>query len=64
MSRELTSSELSRLSANLTNPNLSDETKGLRVSGMISGLHLSQQASQNFEKGMSEHLGQTENLKR
>ena len=64
LSRELTSSELSRLSANLTNPNLSEETKGLRVSGMISGLLLSQQASQNFEKGMSEHLGQTENLKR
>lgn len=64
LSRELTSSELSRLSANLTNPNLSEETKGLRVSGMISGLLLSLQASQNFEKGMSEHLGQTENLKR
>ena len=64
LSRELTSSELSRLSANLTNPNLSEETKRLRVSGMISGLLLSQQASQNFEKGMSEHLGQTENLKR
>ena len=64
LSRELTSSELSRLSANLTNPNLSEETKGLRVSGMVSGLLLSQQASQNFEKGMSEHLGQTENLKR
>lgn len=64
LSRELTSSELSRLSANLTNPNLTEETKGLRVSGMISGLLLSQQASQNFEKGMSEHLGQTENLKR
>ena len=64
LSRELTSSELSRLSANLTNPNLTEETKRLRVSGMISGLLLSQQASQNFEKGMSEHLGQTENLKR
>lgn len=63
LSRELTSAELSRLSANINNPDLSEESKRMRVSGMIGGIVLSQQASQNFEKALSQQ-GQNENIKR
>ena len=64
MSRELTSAELSRLSATLNNDNLSEETKRLRVAGMVNGIVLSQQASQNFEQGMQEQQGRSENMHR
>ena len=64
MSRELTSAELSRLSATLNNDNLSEETKRLRVAGMVNGIVLSQQASQNFEQGMQEQQGRSENMNR
>ena len=64
MSRELTSAELIRLSATLNNDNLSEETKRLRVAGMVNGIVLSQQASQNFEQGMQEQQGRSENMHR
>ena len=64
MSRELTSAELSRLSATLNNDNLSEETKRLRVAGMVNGIVLSQQASQNFEQGMQEQQGRNESMHR
>ena len=64
MSRELTSAELSRLSATLNNDNLSEEAKRLRVAGMVNGIVLSQQASQNFEQGMQEQQGRSENMHR
>ena len=64
MSRELTSAELSRLSATLNNDNLSEENKRLRVAGMVNGIVLSQQASQNFEQGMQEQQGRSENMHR
>ncbi len=64
INRELTSAELSRLSATLGNESLSDEAKRMRVAGMVSGIVLSQQASQNFEQGMAEQQGRQENIKR
>ena len=62
--RELTSAELSRLSATLNNDSLSEETKRLRVAGMVNGIVISQQASQNFEQGMQEQQGWSENMHR
>ena len=62
--RELTSAELSRLSATLNNGTLSEEAKRLRVTGLLNTVLLSEAASRNFEQGMSEQQGQTENLKR
>ena len=64
VSRELTSAELSRLSATLNNDSLSEETKQLRVAGMVNGIVISQQASQNFEQGMQEQQGRSENMHR
>lgn len=64
VSHELTSAELSRLSATLNNDTLSEEAKRLRVTGLLNTVILSETASRNFEQGMSEQQGQTENLKR
>ena len=64
VSRELTSAELSRLSATLNSDTLSEEAKRLRVTGLLNTVLLSETASRNFEQGMSEQQGQTENLKR
>lgn len=64
VSHELTSAELSRLSATQNNDTLSEETKRLRVAGVLNTVLLSETASRNFEQGMSEQQGQTENLKR
>lgn len=64
VSRELTAAELSRLSATLNNNALPEEAKRLRVSGLLNTVILSEAASQNFELGMSQQQGQTENLKR
>ncbi|WP_289393361.1 glucosaminidase domain-containing protein [uncultured Duncaniella sp.] len=63
-SRELSANELSRLSATLNSPGLSEESKRMRVAGMVNALVLSQQASQNFEQGMSEQQGREEQIKR
>ena len=64
INKELTSAELSKLSATLNNTDLSDETKRMRIAGMVSGIVLSQQASQNFEQGMSEEQSRQESMKR
>lgn len=63
-SRELSANELSHLSATLNSPGLSEESKRMRVAGMVNALVLSQQASQNFEQGMSEQQGREEQIKR
>lgn len=63
-SLELSANELSRLSATLNSPGLSEESKRMRVAGMVNALVLSQQASQNFEQGMSEQQGREEQIKR
>ncbi len=62
--RQLTSTELSRLSTILNSTTLSDDVKSMRVAGIVNTIVLSQQASQNFEQGMSEQMGQNETLKR
>lgn len=64
VSRELTSAELSRLSATLNDQVLSEETKRLRVAGMVNSIVISQQASQNFEQGMQEQQGRNESMHR
>lgn len=64
ISRELTSAELSRLSATLNDQGLSEETKRLRVAGMVSSIVISRQASQNFEQGIQEQQGRNESMHR
>ena len=64
VSLELSTVELSRLSATLNNPGLSEESKRMRVAGMVNAIVLSQQASQNFEQGMSEQQSQNEQIRR
>lgn len=64
VSRELTSAELSRLSATLNDQGLNEETKRLRVAGMVYSIVISQQASQNFEQGMLEQQGRNESMHR
>lgn len=64
VSRELTSAELRRLSATLNDQGLSEETKRLRVAGMVNSIVISQQASQNFEQGMQEQQGRNESMHR
>lgn len=62
--RELQPSELNRLSVTLNNPNLTEESKRMRVAGMVNSVILSQQASVNFEQEMSRQQERTENLRR
>lgn len=64
MSRELTAAELSRISVALNDDTISEEAKRLRVTGILNTVLLSEMASRNFEQGMSEQQGQTENLRR
>lgn len=64
ISRELSANELSRLSATLNNQDLSEETKRMRVSGMVNAIILSEQTSRNFEQGMSEQQGMNEQIRR
>ena len=64
ISRELGAGELSRLSAALNNPGLPEESRRMRVTGIINGIILSEQASRNFEQGMSEQQGQNEQIRR
>ena len=64
MSRELTSAELSRLSVTLNSETLTEESKRMRVAGIVNAIVLSEVASQNFEQGMNQQQGQMENLRR
>lgn len=61
--RELTSSEKNRLSLILSEANLSDESKRMKIAGMVTGIVATQQASQNFEQGMAAE-SQQQNLQR
>lgn len=64
VSRELSSAELSRLSVTLNSETLTEESKRMRVAGMVNAIVLSEVASQNFEQGMNQQQGQSENLRR
>lgn len=64
VSRELTPAEMSRLSAALNDGTLSEEARRMRVAGLLNSVVLAETASRNFELGMAEQRGQTENLKR
>ena len=61
---ELSATELNRLSLVLSDGNLSDEAKRMRVAGLVNGIVLSRQAAQNYEQGMSEGQERTEALQR
>ena len=61
---ELSATELNRLSLVLSDGNLSDEAKRMRVAGLVNGIVLSRQAAQNYEQGMSEGQERTETLQR
>ena len=61
---ELTPAEMSRLSAALNDGTLSEEARRMRVAGLLNSVVLAETASRNFELGMAEQRGQTENLKR
>lgn len=63
INRELTSSETSRLSLILGNDNLSEESKRMKIAGMVTGIVATQQASQNFEQEM-EAENQQQSLQR
>lgn len=62
--RELTSSELNRLSLTLNDPKLTEEVKRMRVVGLVTGIVATQQASQNFEQGMEQSQGQQNQQRR
>ena len=61
---ELTSAEMNRLSLVLSDSNLTDEVKRMRVAGLVNGIVLSRQAAQNYEQGMNEGQTQVESLQR
>lgn len=63
INRELTSSEMNRLSLILGNGNLSEESKRMKIAGMVTGIVATMQASQNFEQGM-EAENQQQSLQR
>ena len=62
--RELTSSEMNRLSLALSSTTLSDEAKRMRVTGLVTGIVATEQASQNFEQGMEQSQGQQNQQRR
>lgn len=64
VNRELSSAELSRLSATLSNDALTEDAKRMRVAGLVNSIVLSEQASQNFEQGLAASQGQQESIKR
>ncbi|MDO4932009.1 MAG: glucosaminidase domain-containing protein [Prevotellaceae bacterium] len=63
INRELTSPEMNRLSLVLGQENLSEESKRMKIAGMVTGIIATQQASQNFEQGM-EAESQQQSLQR
>ena len=63
INRELTSSEMNRLSLVLGQENLPEESRRMKIAGMVTGIIATQQASQNFEQGM-EAESQQQNLQR
>lgn len=64
VSRELTSAEMSRLSQTLNDGNMTQETKKMRVAGLVTGIVAQQQASQNFEQGMEQQENRQQSMQR
>ena len=64
VTRELTNAEFSRLSQVLVDTNLSNEAKKMRITGMVSTIVLTQQASQNYEQVMEQQEGQSQSIQR
>ena len=64
VTRELTNAEFSRLSQVLSDTNLSNEAKKMRIAGMVSTIVLTQQASQNYEQVMEQQEGQSQSIQR
>lgn len=64
VNRELSSGELNKLNLILSNPELTDEAKKIRLAGFVNTIVLSQQASQNYEEGRSQQENQNQSLQR
>ena len=64
VARELTNAEFSRLSQVLGDTNLNNETKKMRIAGMVNTIVLTQQASQNYEQVMEQQEGQSQSIQR
>ena len=60
VNRALTAAEMSRLSLALNSDNLSDETKRTKVTSLVMGIVATQQAAQNFERGMEAEYSQNQ----
>lgn len=64
VNRELSSGELNKLNLILSNTELTDEAKKIRLAGFVNTIVLSQQASQNYEEGRSQQENQNQSLQR
>ena len=64
VTRELTNAEFCRLSQVLSDTNLSNEAKKMRIAGMVNTIVLTQQASQNYEQVLEQQEGQSQTMQR
>lgn len=64
VNRELSSGELNKLNLILSNTELTDEAKMIRLAGFVNTIVLSQQTSQNYEEGRSQQENQNQSLQR
>ena len=60
VNRVLTAAEMSRLSLALNSDTLSDEAKRTKVTSLVMGIVATQQAAQNFERGMEAEYSQNQ----
>lgn len=64
ISHELTNTEINRLNLVMNNAELSDESKKMRIAGLINSITLSKQASQNYEEGYAQKESQHQTIQR
>ena len=64
ISKELSSAEQSRLSMILGDSSLSEESKKIRIAGLVNNIVLSKQASQNYKEAASQQQTQTQSIQR
>jgi len=59
---ELSNAELTKLQQTLGNTSMSDEDKRRSIASIVNSIVVSQQASQNFQQGVNQSEGQSNNL--
>jgi hypothetical protein len=64
VTRELSNAEMSRLQTILGADNLTDEGKKIRIAGLVNGIVISQQVSQNYENIEQRGQQQEQSIKR